>query len=92
MSERLIRMSGWLVVGAVLLAMPLYLDTAWLTAGQYMMIGAVGAIGLTLLTGQGRSPWRTVSSCSPGPPGTPSFPDPPTTSACSGSALTRSWR
>lgn len=42
----------WLVVTVVLLALPLYLEAPWLKAGQYMMIGAVGAIGLTLLTGQ----------------------------------------
>jgi branched-chain amino acid transport system permease protein len=42
----------WLAATVVLLALPLYLDAPWLKAGQYMMIGAVGAIGLTLLTGQ----------------------------------------
>ncbi|MGQ0625448.1 MAG: branched-chain amino acid ABC transporter permease [Sporichthyaceae bacterium] len=31
---------------------PTYLDNSWLTILQYIMIGAVGAIGLTLLTGQ----------------------------------------
>ena len=36
----------------VLLALPLYLSTGYLKAGQYVMIGAVGAIGLTLLIGQ----------------------------------------
>lgn len=42
-----------LVLGLlVLLALPVYLDTGWLKAGQYVMIGAVGAIGLTLLIGQ----------------------------------------
>ncbi len=49
---RLVRITGWLTVLVVLLALPLYLDAAWLKAGQYMMIGAVGAIGLTLLVGQ----------------------------------------
>ena len=42
----------WLVVVLVALALPLYLDAQWLKAGQYMMLGAVGAIGLTLLSGQ----------------------------------------
>ena len=49
---KLLRLAGWLAVLVVLLALPLYIDTAWLKAGQYMMIGAVGAIGLTLLVGQ----------------------------------------
>ena len=48
MSKRLLLLAGVLV----LLALPLYLEAQWLKAGQYMMIGAVGAIGLTLLTGQ----------------------------------------
>jgi branched-chain amino acid transport system permease protein len=42
----------WIPLAIVLLALPLYLDASWLKAGQYMMIGAVGAIGLTLLSGQ----------------------------------------
>lgn len=37
---------------AALLTPPLLLDGAWLRVGQYAMIGAVGAIGLTLLIGQ----------------------------------------
>ena len=49
---RAARLAGWLAVLLVLVALPLYLDAAWLKAGQYMMIGAVGAIGLTLLVGQ----------------------------------------
>jgi len=36
----------------VVLTPPLYLDDSWLRVGTYVMIGAVGAIGLTLLTGQ----------------------------------------
>lgn len=40
------------IVVLVLLALPLYLEAPFLSAGQYVMIGAVGAIGLTLLTGQ----------------------------------------
>jgi branched-chain amino acid transport system permease protein len=36
----------------VLLALPLYMEQAYLRAGEGMMIGAVGAIGLTLLVGQ----------------------------------------
>lgn len=47
-----VRALAWLVLLVLLAALPLYIDTAWLKAGQYMMIGAVGAIGLTLLTGQ----------------------------------------
>ncbi|WP_425455403.1 branched-chain amino acid ABC transporter permease [Amycolatopsis palatopharyngis] len=49
---RLVRIVLWLALLVVLLAMPLYLETAWLKAGQYMMIGGVGAIGLTMLIGQ----------------------------------------
>lgn len=49
---RLIRAAAWIALMLLLAALPLYIDTAWLKAGQYMMIGAVGAIGLTLLTGQ----------------------------------------
>lgn len=36
----------------LLLVLPFLLDASWLRVGQYVMIGAVGAIGLTLLTGQ----------------------------------------
>lgn len=45
----------WLLRIAVLVAVltpPLLVDGAWLRVGQYVMIGAVGAIGLTLLIGQ----------------------------------------
>ncbi|GAA1189999.1 branched-chain amino acid ABC transporter permease [Prauserella alba] len=47
-----IRLALWLALFVVLLALPLYLEAQWLKAGQYMMVGAVGAMGLTLLTGQ----------------------------------------
>ncbi|NIJ09975.1 branched-chain amino acid transport system permease protein [Saccharomonospora amisosensis] len=46
------RKAMWLALLIVLLALPLYLEAQWLKAGQYVMVGAVGAIGLTLLTGQ----------------------------------------
>ena len=36
----------------VLLLLPLYLPPGLLSAGQYVMIGAVGAMGLTLVIGQ----------------------------------------
>lgn len=49
---RLVRVVAWIALVVLLAALPLYIDTAWLKAGQNMMIGAVGAIGLTLLTGQ----------------------------------------
>ncbi|MFI7119595.1 branched-chain amino acid ABC transporter permease [Amycolatopsis sp. NPDC049868] len=49
---RLVKALAWVALLVVLLAIPLYLDAAWLKAGQYMMIGGVGAIGLTLLVGQ----------------------------------------
>ncbi|MGW6281879.1 branched-chain amino acid ABC transporter permease [Kribbella sp. NPDC055071] len=47
-----LRIGAWVAALVVLLALPLYLDAAWLKAGQFVMIGAVGAIGLTLLSGQ----------------------------------------
>ncbi|MGQ0837046.1 branched-chain amino acid ABC transporter permease [Actinokineospora sp.] len=49
---RWVRRGAWVALLVVLAMLPLYLDTAWLKAGQYMMIGGVGAIGLTLLVGQ----------------------------------------
>lgn len=52
MSDRVIRRALWLALLSVLLVLPLYVEPPWLKAGQYMMIGAVGAIGLTLLSGQ----------------------------------------
>jgi branched-chain amino acid transport system permease protein len=47
-----LRIAGWLALLVLLLALPLYLEAPWLKAGQFMMVGAVGAIGLTLLSGQ----------------------------------------
>ncbi|HVW44031.1 MAG TPA: branched-chain amino acid ABC transporter permease [Amycolatopsis sp.] len=49
---RWLRATAWLVLLLVLLALPLYLQAQWLKAGEYAMVGAVGAIGLTLLFGQ----------------------------------------
>ncbi len=49
---RLVRPAAWALVLLVLLALPLYLGPGLLSAGQYVMVGAVGAIGLTLVTGQ----------------------------------------
>ncbi|NIH78990.1 branched-chain amino acid transport system permease protein [Amycolatopsis viridis] len=49
---RWLRWSAWLVLLVVLLALPLYVGSEWLKAGQWMMTGAVGAIGLTMLVGQ----------------------------------------
>src|SRR5680860_659269 len=46
------RRVAWLVAVLVLLAVPLYVSSSWLRVGEFVMIGAVGAIGLTLLTGQ----------------------------------------
>jgi branched-chain amino acid transport system permease protein len=43
---------GQVALLALVLLPPLVLDASWLRVGQYVMIGAVGAIGLTLLTGQ----------------------------------------
>jgi branched-chain amino acid transport system permease protein len=41
-----------LLIAVLLLTPPFYFEPSWLRVGQYVMIGAVGAIGLTLLTGQ----------------------------------------
>ncbi len=49
---RWVRIAGWVALLGVLLALPLYIGPGLQSAGQYMMIGAVGAIGLTLLIGQ----------------------------------------
>lgn len=49
---RLLRALGWVALLVVLLALPLYIGPALLSAGQYVMIGAVGAIGLTMVIGQ----------------------------------------
>jgi branched-chain amino acid transport system permease protein len=43
---------GWAALLLVLLALPLYIGPGPQSAGQYVMIGAVGAIGLTLVIGQ----------------------------------------
>ncbi|MGQ0465685.1 MAG: branched-chain amino acid ABC transporter permease, partial [Sporichthyaceae bacterium] len=45
----------WALIGGLLLVLvcaPFFLEPSWLRVGQLVMIGAVGAIGLTLLTGQ----------------------------------------
>jgi branched-chain amino acid transport system permease protein len=47
-----LRALAWLALLLVLLALPLYVGPGLLSAGQYVMVGAVGAIGLTLLIGQ----------------------------------------
>jgi branched-chain amino acid transport system permease protein len=49
-SERLFRGAPWLLV-LPLLAVPLYLDGSWLIIGILGMAAAIGAIGLTVLTG-----------------------------------------
>jgi branched-chain amino acid transport system permease protein len=48
----LLRALAWVVLLLVLLALPLYVGPGLLSAGQYVMVGAVGAIGLTLVIGQ----------------------------------------
>jgi branched-chain amino acid transport system permease protein len=40
------------VIAIAVITPPMYLSTPWMRVGSYVMIGAVGAIGLTLLTGQ----------------------------------------
>ncbi len=47
----IVRLVLGLLVLVVLLAMPLYLDPTWLRVGEFVMVSAVAAIGLTMLTG-----------------------------------------
>lgn len=47
-----LRIAGRAALLVVLLLLPLYLPPGLLSAGQYVMIGAVGAMGLTLVIGQ----------------------------------------
>jgi branched-chain amino acid transport system permease protein len=48
----LLRALAWAALLLVLLALPLYIEPGLLSAGQYVMVGAVGGIGLTLVIGQ----------------------------------------
>lgn len=48
----LLRGLAWVALLLALLALPLYVGPGLLSAGQYVMVGAVGAIGLTLVIGQ----------------------------------------
>lgn len=48
----LLRRAAWVALIVVLLAIPLYITAPWLRVGEYVMIGAVAAIGLTMLSGQ----------------------------------------
>jgi branched-chain amino acid transport system permease protein len=47
-----LRALAWLALLLVLLALPFVVGPGLLSAGQYVMVGAVGAIGLTLVIGQ----------------------------------------
>jgi branched-chain amino acid transport system permease protein len=47
-----LRALAWVALLLVLLAMPFVVGPGLLSAGQYVMVGAVGAIGLTLVIGQ----------------------------------------
>jgi branched-chain amino acid transport system permease protein len=49
---RPVRIAAWVALAVVLLALPLYIGPGLQSAGQYVMIGGVGAIGLTLVIGQ----------------------------------------
>ena len=42
----------WIVVWVVLLLIPLYLERFWMQTGLFAMAAAIGAIGLTILTGR----------------------------------------
>jgi branched-chain amino acid transport system permease protein len=46
------RAAGWTVLLLALLAFPFFAGPGLLSAGQYVLIGVVGAIGLTLVIGQ----------------------------------------
>ena len=47
-----LRALAWVALLLVLLAIPFFVGPGLLSAGQYVMVGAVGAIGLTLVIGQ----------------------------------------
>ncbi len=47
----IVRLVLGLLVLLVLLAAPLYVDATWLRVGEFVMVSAVAAIGLTMLTG-----------------------------------------
>ena len=54
MSDRLSALRGklpWVVLWAILLIVPLFLERFWMQTGLFAMAAAIGAIGLTLLTG-----------------------------------------
>ncbi|MEU9103348.1 branched-chain amino acid ABC transporter permease [Streptomyces xanthophaeus] len=46
-----VRYAVWAAGGALLLALPFYLDRFWLQAGLFAIAAGIGAIGLNLLTG-----------------------------------------
>ncbi|MFE5212806.1 branched-chain amino acid ABC transporter permease [Streptomyces sp. NPDC056600] len=50
-AKPLVRLAGILVPLLVLCALPLYLESYWLRIGLFSMAAAIGAIGLTLLSG-----------------------------------------
>jgi branched-chain amino acid transport system permease protein len=50
-SEVIIRRGAWVLLGALLLWLPQYLEAFWLQTGLFAMSAAIGAIGLTLLVG-----------------------------------------
>ncbi|MFL6164826.1 MAG: hypothetical protein ACJ710_01000, partial [Ornithinibacter sp.] len=49
---RVMRAAAWAALLVMLLALPLYIGPGPQSAGQFVMVGAVGAIGLTLVIGQ----------------------------------------
>lgn len=49
--RRHLRRVAWIVLAAVLLWLPQYLEGFWLQTGLFAMSAAIGAIGLTLLVG-----------------------------------------
>ncbi|MGQ0843216.1 MAG: branched-chain amino acid ABC transporter permease [Sporichthyaceae bacterium] len=49
---RALRAAPLVLLVLVLATPPMFASDSWLRVGQFVMIGAVGAIGLTLLTGQ----------------------------------------
>jgi branched-chain amino acid transport system permease protein len=50
-SETVVKRAGWIVLAALLLWLPQYIEAFWLQTGLFAMSAAIGAIGLTLLVG-----------------------------------------
>ena len=49
--QRALRYFGWLLVAAVVLALPAFADEEWVTVGAFVAIAVIGALSLQVLTG-----------------------------------------